>query len=185
MPAPIDILITPRLTLRPPLEVDAEPLAMGLGDFDVASRLSRVPHPYSLQDAVDWIASKQKETGPCDFTVHREKLIGAVSVHQRYDQPTLGYWFAKPAWGKGYATEAARAVMARAFRLFDCEEIRSYTWADNAASLRVMEKLGFEQTGTGKTHCTALGEEIDDIRTSVTRGKFERLFGSLDTKQAA
>ncbi|MEL6736298.1 MAG: GNAT family N-acetyltransferase [Pseudomonadota bacterium] len=185
MPAPIDILITRRLTLRPPLEVDAEALARGLGDFDVASRLSRVPHPYGLQDAVDWIASKQEEPGLCDFTVHREKLIGAVSVHQRHDHPTLGYWFAKPAWGKGYATEAARAVMARAFRVFDCEEIHSYAWLDNAASLRVMEKLGFEQSGTGKTHCTALGRDVDDIRTSVTRDKFERLFGSLDAKQAA
>ena len=128
MPAPIDILITRRLTLRPPLEVDAEALARGLGDFDVASRLSRVPHPYGLQDAVDWIASKQEEPGLCDFTVHREKLIGAVSVHQRHDHPTLGYWFAKPA---------------------------------------------------------ALGRDVDDIRTSVTRDKFERLFGSLDAKQAA
>jgi len=185
MPAPIDILITRRLTLRPPLEVDAEAIAESLSDFDIASRLTRVPHPYTEQDARDWVASKQDNPGPCDFTVHRERLIGSIGVHDRYDQPTLGYWFAKPYWGKGYATEAARAVLARAFRIYDCQEINSYAFTDNLASLRVMEKLGFEQTGTGKTHCTALGKEIDDIRTCVTRDKFERLFGSLETKQAA
>ncbi|MEL6948118.1 MAG: GNAT family N-acetyltransferase [Pseudomonadota bacterium] len=182
---PIDILITRRLTLRPPLDVDAEAIVRGLSDIDVASRLTSVPQPYSEKDARDWIARNRSNPEKCKYTVHREQLIGVVSVHEKYDTPTLGYWFAKPFWGKGYATEAARAVLARAFRVYRTDVIESYAFEDNVASLRVMEKLGFEAIGKGETFCKALGTTKPDVKTKLKRAAFERLFGALDAKEAA
>ncbi len=181
----MDILVTRRLTLRPPLEVDADAIAKGLSNFNVSRMLAPVPHPYALEDAQDFIARKMEYPEPCLFTIHRNELIGSMGVHDREAGPTLGYWLAEPYWGKGYATEAARAVLAYAFRYFDCDVIRSQAFCDNEASLRVMEKLGFEQVGTGTHFNKARNEELPDVRTELTRAEFEARFGPLVEARAA
>jgi len=181
----MDILVTKRLTLRPPLEVDAQSIAKGLSNFNVSRMLAPVPHPYTLEDAQDFIAKKIDDPEPCLFTIHRNALIGSMGVHDRETGPTLGYWLAQPYWGNGYAAEAARAVLAYAFRYYDAEQILSYSFEENEASLRVMDKLGFERTGTGSAHCTARGEDLPHIKTALTRGTFERRYGPLEQAQAA
>lgn len=181
----MDILVTKRLTLRTPLEVDAETIAEGLSNFNVSRMLAPVPHPYTLDDARAFIAEKIKNPEPCLYTVHRNRLIGSVGVHDRDKGPMLGYWFAENVWGNGYATEAARAVLARAFRYFDCDVIRSQAFSDNDASLRVMDKLGFEQVGTGIHFNKARNEELPDVQTELQRSTFERRFGPLEQAQAA
>lgn len=181
----MEILVTKRLTLRPPLEVDAEGIADALSNFNVSRMLASVPHPYSLEDAKAFIAEKVQNPEPCLYTVHSNRLIGSVDVYDRANGPILGYWFAEGAWGNGYATEAVRAVLARAFRYFDCDIIRSQAFCDNDASLNVMDKLGFEQTGTGTNFNKARNEELPDVQTELQRSTFERRFGPLERPQAA
>lgn len=181
----MDIIVTKRLTLRPPLEVDAEGIARGLSNWNVASRLARVPYPYNPDDAFAWIREKTQQPERCLYTVHREQVIGTVAVHMREKKPTLGYWLAEPWWGRGYATEAVRAVLARAFRAYRTDEILSYAFEDNTGSLRVMEKVGFEVTGKMNRFNVAHDAELPCVSTVLTRGRFEARFGSLDGDIAA
>ena len=51
----MNVLISPRLTLRPPAPPDAEDIALWLSDRNVARMLARVPHPYHVEDAEEWI----------------------------------------------------------------------------------------------------------------------------------
>lgn len=179
----MEVLVTRRLTLRPPLQVDAESMAAALSNPNVARNLSKVPHPYSLAEAEKWIRSKANE--PCVFTIHREQLAGVVSIIDGPDMPKLGYWLAEPFWGNGFMTEAARAALAHAFRRFDVDSIGSYAIADNQPSLNIMAKLGFEEVGKGTVFNITRGEGYPTIKTEVTRAGFENLFGSLENTQAA
>ena len=179
----MDILITSRLTLRPPLDVDAESIAHALANPRVAGKLSKVPADYALSDAQEWIAASKGK--PCLYTIHREQLMGAVEVYDAAERPVLGYWLAEPFWGQGYMTEAARAVLARAFRRYNTDEIGSYAVTSNQASLRVMEKLGFEQFDTGTVFIPSKGEGYPTVKTKLTRAAFEARFGALETSKAA
>ena len=61
---------------------------------------------------------------------------------------TLGYRIRRAAWGNGYATEAGRALVRRAFTDLGAAEIRATTMAVNVGSRRVLAKLGFQHVGT-------------------------------------
>jgi len=183
MSTKMDILVTKRLTLRPPLDVDAENIATSLGNANVSRNLSKVPHPYAQSDAEEWV--KKNKNHPCVFTLHREQLLGVVQVANGAEQPMLGYWLAEPFWGNGYMSEAVRAVLAYAFRYYDCEAIGSYSFTDNHSSLRVMEKMGFEVSGKGTMFNPTRGEGYPTQKMRLERETFERKFGILDAQKAA
>ena len=177
------VLVTKRLTLRPPLPFDADSVADALTNPNVARMLSKVPHPYSLSEAEKWVEAASK--APCTFTIHREQLIGVVAVNDGPEAPQLGYWLAEPWWGKGYMSEAARAVLAQAFRVFGSDIIGSYAIADNEASLRIMDKLGFVAVGKGTVFNHTRGAGYPTIKTELKLETFERKFGSLEGREAA
>jgi RimJ/RimL family protein N-acetyltransferase len=182
----LDVLITRNLTLRPPLEVDAEDIAEALADPAVSSNLSNAPHPYTLQDAYRWIEhSRTSDEAGLVYTAHKERLIGVVQVHLRDEVPTLGYWFRPEVWGRGFASQAAQAALAYAFRHFEAEAVASYAYQDNHASLRVLEKLGFSQTGESTRFNHVRGEDVAAVDVRLTREAFEERFGPLDAQAAA
>lgn len=146
---------TPRLRLRPVIDTDARRIAALAGDWDVASMTGRIPYPYSEEAAQHWISglAEREEVfgieldgdliGICGFTAHKN------------GDAELGYWIGKPYWGRGYATEAAAAVMAYGFtkvgvRRFICKHL-----AENPASARVIRKLGFRFVGNATGWCEA------------------------------
>ena len=73
-------------------------------------------------------------------------LIGTVEltfrIHLPYNDAALGYWIGKPYWNCGYATEAAKAMVAYGFREHDLDLIYAVYAKRNPASRRVMEKIG-------------------------------------------
>lgn len=183
----MDILVTRRLTLRPPLEVDAESITSALQNPNVARMLSSLPHPYTMKNAYDWIAQQQaRPDEPC-FAIYRQKFLGVVSVSRKEDDvPDLGYWLDEHAWGEGYISEAARAVVSHAFRKHGFDMIRSGAFEDNPASLKVLDKLGFEASGEVETCLNPVRQcEIACTRVTLTRERFESLFGSLESERAA
>ncbi len=179
----MDILVTKRLTLRPPLEVDIDGITRGLTNPNVAKMLGSVPQSYCADDARIWLDKVSGEL--CVYTIHRQRLVGCVGVHQHREHLELGYWLVQSAWGNGFATEAARAVLARAFRQFDADEIISGAAIENAASLRVQSKLGFETVGTTTRKFKSRGQDVEAVVTRLTRNGFETRFGSLETNRAA
>jgi RimJ/RimL family protein N-acetyltransferase len=156
-------ILTPRLALRPLEAVDAPALARLIDDEAIARMTSRVPHPYSLDDAEGFIAYAR--TGPEKvFAIekHEGELAGVIGFHGEPATPEIGYWIGRPHWGKGYATEAGRAAMDWAHRRWGKRALRAGHFADNPASGRVLDKLGFLYTGEVRRMASvARGEPVD------------------------
>lgn len=167
------ILVTRRLTLRPPIALDAEDIALWLGDWNVARMLSRVPFPYGHDDAADWIAGLAGGPEALAYTIHRERLIGVVSIEGSGPEPELGYWLAGSRHGHGYMTEAARALIGHAFATRPIAAIRSSVFVDNKASQRVQEKLGFAIADGGTVWSLPRNEMVAVFGTRLTRAAYE------------
>lgn len=173
----MQVLLTRRLTLRPPALPDADDIALGLNNWKVARMLARVPFPYWPADAEDWIAGFAKTRDDLVFTIHRERLIGVVSLEGDGSEPELGYWLAEPWHGHGYMTEAATALIEHAFALRDIRAVTSSAFADNPASMRVQEKLGFVMTGARQTWSNSRQAQVPAWTTRLTRTAFEKAMG--------
>ncbi len=151
-------LQTERLTLRLPEEADAASIARLIGDWDVTQMLGRVPYPYPEGGALDWIAELRPKVvaGESLNLVLVEKgssealAIGSVGLDTRegWDQLELGYWLGKPYWGRGYMTEAAKALVDHGFGAMGLDRIGSGHLPENLASRKVLTKLGFRDAGT-------------------------------------
>ena len=172
------ILVTPRLTLRPPLEVDTDRVLAILGDRRVAWNLSRVPHPFTREDARDWIRRAGDRDNPVQFTIHRHTMIGAARVRIAKDGPSLGYWLATECQGRGYAVEAAVAVLAHAFRLHGFTTVHAGAAVDNAPSHGVLKRLGFKETHRETCPIASRGQTVVRVRFQLTRERFEQLHGA-------
>src|SRR5213079_1403288 len=73
-------------------------------------------------------------------------LVGAVALAaSSEDGDSFGYWVGRPYWGNGYATAAARALIALAFEHLDIDSLRAIHLARNPASGRVMAKCGLSE----------------------------------------
>jgi RimJ/RimL family protein N-acetyltransferase len=143
---------TPRLTLRPGWPEDAPALAAAIGHECVVHMLARVPWPYSVEDAETFLRRPRGVTDiPLLILAHedaRPRLIGAIGIAPEDEGGhELGYWLTPDAWGRGYATEAGRAMLAIARHALGLKHLVSGHFADNPASGRVLAKLGFRATG--------------------------------------
>ena len=167
---------TQRLLLRPPWPEDAPAIASALAERDMAINLARVPHPYTLADAETFIASfEEAEPQPTFVILTREAegtaLAGCIGLFRAEETQAweLGYWVAKPWWGRGYATEAGRAVLDLGFLGLRLPRLVAGHFVENPASGRVLEKLGFEPTGEGLRHCLARDCNVPCRNVALTR----------------
>ena len=88
------------------------------------------------------------------------RLIGGIGVAERDGEAELGYWIVPSHWGRGYATEAGRAVIAAARDSLRIDRLVSGHFVDNPASGRVLRKLGFVATGSIEPReCRAQGRD--------------------------
>jgi len=172
-------LVTKRLVLRPFRLSDGPLVEAFAGDFDVARMLTSVPHPYPAGEAQRWIEGHEAgRAAGRDFPFAIEK-DGAFAGCAALDRETdgrfhLGYWVAKPLWGMGVATEAARAVAAFAFDELGVPEVKSGHFTDNHASGRVMTKLGFRYVKESFRSSAARGVAARFLETVLTRDRFKR-----------
>lgn len=161
---------TKRLMLRPGWPEDAEELANAIGHESVVRNLSRVPWPYTQEDAKAFLADIGGVLTARFLVLAHDagnvRLIGCVGV-----QPTgrngayeLGYWLTPDAWGRGYATEAGQGALA-AVRSIGVRRVEAGHAIDNPASGRVLRKLGFRPTGEiRRVYSRARGQEVDTLR---------------------
>jgi len=160
------VLVTERLVLRPPHREDTNALACLANNARVATMVSRMPHPYTRRDAADFIRrAKTGAIGKCVYAVTNAddgRFLGCCGIEPQDDPSTLelGYWIGEPFWGKGYATEAAHAVIDMAFRTRNTECIDVRCRVTNAASRRVIHKCGFQYQGTGMVNSLALDSAV-------------------------
>ena len=159
-------ITTDRLMLRRPEPADAAPIAVYAGDLAVARMLSPVPHPYTQEDAEAFVARcAEPPPGLRVWSVaDREGFVGLISVQREEGErlSEVGYWYGRPHWGRGYATEALSAALARVRETGGARALQSGHFADNPASGRVLEKAGFLYTGERRPRISlARGEEVE------------------------
>jgi [ribosomal protein S5]-alanine N-acetyltransferase len=153
-------LKTERLLLRPFTLADAKDVQRLAGDRDIASTTASIPHPYDDGVAEQWIAMHQQrfEEGTwlnlaitCD---PEGALVGALGLRfePEHDRAELGYWIGKPYWGRGYATEAARALVQYGFDTLGLHRIYARHLTRNPASGRVLQKIGMTHEGHRRQH---------------------------------
>lgn len=174
---------TARLVLRRPRLRDAPRIASLLNDYEVTKNLARVPYPYTMQMAFDWLVRQKREWSPASITFaiyeKREGLIGFCGTHREDQIPEIGYWLGRPYWGKGYMSEAVRAVIEWYFASSNLDTLVSGVFHFNAASLAIQKKFGFTQTRIGKRICLAQKAEIDHIETELSRDAFYKALETL------
>lgn len=172
-----DCLLTARLCLRTPRPADAEAIAALADNPKVAADVAAMPHPYARADAMEWIARVTAAAGPARAYLVRlgcpsGPVLGGAGFGT--DVTTggveIGYWIGEPHWGRGYATEAAQALIDCAFsRHHDLDEIGACCRTTNEASRRVLAKCGFQWAGSGMRRSRALGGMV-----SVDRYRLDR-----------
>ena len=143
---------TTRLLLRPGWSQDAPALFEAIGDERIVRNLATAPWPYRPGDAEAWLATERKVSEPSLLifrcTGAAPELIGAIGFGRRpTGEMEFGYWIARRHWGRGYATEAGRAILATARHGLRLKRLDAGHFLDNPASGRVLEKLGFRPTG--------------------------------------
>jgi RimJ/RimL family protein N-acetyltransferase len=162
-------LLTERLTLRVYVLSDIPALLPLIGAREVAATTLRIPHPYAESDAIDFIASTEEDLSTGSslrlgiFLRERDTLCGGVGLRIEPDRRSaeLGYWVGVPYWGKGYATEAARAVVKHGFGTLGLHRIFASHFANNPASARVLRKIGMHHEGSLRAHVRKWGELLD------------------------
>ena len=126
-----------------------------LSDPAIAQMTLNVPYPYDEDDARQWLAFQEKErragTGYTFAIALRDDdlMVGAIDIrpNARHKKAEIGYWIGKPYWGRGYATEAARAIIRYGFETLEMNRIYALHFTGNPASGRVMQKAGMQFEG--------------------------------------
>jgi RimJ/RimL family protein N-acetyltransferase len=169
----IAVLETQRLVLRAPQLEDAKAIAALANDRRIAENTERIPHPYRMPDAESWIAGSAAALDAETYliTLANGSVIGGCGFDMRDGPaPEIGYWLGARYWGKGYATEAVRAMIDHAFTNLDHKALQSCVRVINPASRRVLEKCGFQWTGVGLCRIRALGSSVPVDRFRLERG---------------
>jgi [ribosomal protein S5]-alanine N-acetyltransferase len=165
------MVVTDRLVLRELRLDDARAVAERAGDRRVARYLIAVPSPYPAALATRWIAGRitwwSQGRGVTLAITRREapdELLGSVSLRRfsRDQRAELGYWLGVDAWGHGFATEAASALVDFGFSDLALARIYAQVLEGNAASCRVLDKLGMIHEGLRRRHVRK-GKRLVDV----------------------
>lgn len=172
------VLETSRLVLNAPRLEDVRALVDVLDDRRIAEMTANIPHPYRQADAEAWIAGAWK--GPDKPFLIRNRVTGALVggvgfTASENNLPEIGYWIAPAAWGRGYATEAAHALVDHLFADEGVATITARVRVVNPASRRVLEKCGFQWIGVGLSRSRLLNSSVPVDKFHLERGVWASL----------
>jgi RimJ/RimL family protein N-acetyltransferase len=171
------VLETERLMLRRPTLADVKAIAVLANDRRIAEMTRRLPHPYSQDHAVEFVRATASDAGETVFLIENDFVpIGVVGVDWREpDAPELGYWLGVEHWGRGFGTEAARAVIDFTFEEFEVEHLNSSARVANPSSRNILEKCGFQWSGVELHRFEALGSSTPVDRFRLSRSVWSSL----------
>jgi [ribosomal protein S5]-alanine N-acetyltransferase len=182
MTAPQEIR-TARLVLRSLEREDVPAIVRLAGAYEIAATTVQIPHPYTEDDAQTFVAQASEDfrAGRCvSFAISisdGRQFCGAVGLHlaDAHKRAELGYWIGAPFWGKGFATEAARGVVAFGFETLHLHRIFAHHFAGNTASQRVLEKIGMRHEGRSRQHIQKWDQFIDIENYGLLAEEFGRV----------
>jgi RimJ/RimL family protein N-acetyltransferase len=159
--------VTERLLLRPAWPEDAEAIFAGIADEGVVRNLASAPWPYRREDAESFVLREHDPAFPRFLITTQSRLLGCVGIDSAGESAEgaveLGYWIARPYWGRGFATEAVKGTIEIA-RLLGHTRLTAGHFTDNPASGRVLRKAGFRPTGQiARRHSCGRGEGAECV----------------------
>ena len=164
-------ITTDRLVLTTPTLAHVSDIARLANNQRIYEVMARLPFPYSEEDArffIETIVPSSEER--CYAIVHDGVFMGIVGLSFAEGlAPELGYWLGEPYWGKGFASEAANAVVAAA-KAIGIPVLRSRALLSNAGSRNVLRKAGFIEIGEGTDdRGTLAGQRLMLMRLELAR----------------
>jgi RimJ/RimL family protein N-acetyltransferase len=169
---------TRRLTLRSIVMADAPALVRQGNDFAVARMLGRMPHPYRLQHAQNFIASLTSGSEVVFTIVGENSPMGTCGIIPRGDgREEIGYWLGRRYWGRGIASEMAQALIAHVFEARGAAQVLVAHCDDNIASRRLILGQGFEYVRTSDAWCAARAAHVPCLHYALSRERWERRKG--------
>ena len=164
-----------RCTVRPWQEADVAALARHANNRNVSIHLrDRFPFPYELDHArkfLDWLVVQDQ---PTVWAIEVDgEAAGGIGIEQKTDveriSAEIGYWLGESCWNRGIVTEALQAVTAEVFRRFDVMRLYALPFADNLASVRVLEKAGYVLEGRLRRSAIKDGKVRDQLLYATYR----------------
>lgn len=166
----VPTLRTERLTLRAPALRDARVITKALNNIEISRWLTVVPFPYGITDAEWFIRENLKGRFGAWLIWADDTFVGTIGLDDE-----LGYWLAQDAWGQGYATEAARAVLDHHFAQTGVDVVKSSYLVENDASQNVLTKLGFVDFGAHEHFSKARNAKVPGRSVQLTRDRWRAL----------
>jgi RimJ/RimL family protein N-acetyltransferase len=167
----VNIPVNEQVRLTDIRSSDKPALVEHLNDKEIYDRTLRIPYPYTDTNAEEWLALVAKITQEQGRPVHwavrttEDNLIGVCGFSDfqlgKSHRAEIGYWLAKPFWGQGIMTTVVQRACQVAFDEFGLVKIIAHVNATNPASVRVLEKCGFEQEGFLRMHHLKDGQYLD------------------------
>jgi ribosomal-protein-alanine N-acetyltransferase len=153
---------------------DAASLARHANDRDIWLALrDRFPHPYTEDDAEKWIAFATAQDPETSLAIDvKGDAVGGIGFQLRTDVERcgaeVGYYLGKQYWGRGIVTAALQQATVFALQRFALTRVYALPFADNAASIRVLEKAGYRCEGRLRRSAVKDGVVKDQLLYAVT-----------------
>jgi RimJ/RimL family protein N-acetyltransferase len=174
-------LIGERIILRPLKISDAKDIFSNIQDRKIAENTLRIPWPYRLKDAINFIKNSQKSLKKRKGFIfgielkEKKEVIGVISLENvdfEHRHAEVGYWLGKKYRGKGIMTEAGKLVLNFAFEKLKLHRVYGGVFSDNIASQKVLKKLGFKKEGVRRHWRLKFGRWKDDVLYSILENEY-------------
>jgi len=154
---------------------DLEALLRHANNAKIAANLrDQFPHPYTRRDGIEYLNYVRAMDVPMSFAVeYGDEAAGGIGFKLGVDiaraSVEMGYWLAEPLWGRGLMSRAVTATSEWAFDNYRVVRIFATTFAHNVASMRVLEKAGFEREGVLRRSAIKNGVVVDQVMYAKVR----------------
>jgi len=154
---------------------DLKSLVQHANNQKIASNLrDQFPHPYTRRDGIDFLEYAQSQEPESSFAIeYGGEAVGGVGFLMGRDiariSAEMGYWLGEGFWGRGIATRTVAAMSDWAFDSYKLTRVFAMAFAHNAASIRVLEKAGFEREGLMRKSAIKNGVILDQILFAKVR----------------
>ena len=173
---------TKRLILRKPSVKDAKDLARNGNEKDMFYFTWYIPYPFTVSKAIKiikWLNKeiRKKEDGDktlafCITLKNNGEVIGVIDLYDisnKNKRAKIGYWIGKEHRGKGFASEAVKAVLNIGFKKMKLNKISAETLKDNYGSNKLLKRLEFKEIGIKKKHKLLEGKLRDIVLWEILK----------------
>jgi RimJ/RimL family protein N-acetyltransferase len=154
---------------------DLKALVHHANNAKIAANLrDQFPHPYTRRDGIDFLEYAHTQEPEVSFAIEvAGEAVGGVGFLLGRDiarmSAEMGYWLSEQFWGRGIVTRAVTAMSDWAFDNYRLTRVFAMAFAHNVASIRVLEKSGFEREGVMRRSAIKNGVVLDQILFAKVR----------------